>query len=183
MMIFHLFYSIIENKLWKGKNGQLTISGKAFQNKIGWSSTTSGAFILLLFIAVDEFICRSYIFKQLGFELITRTEAPGTPEERTDEYLSPPNTEPNSPEGQEARMKLLRFWVETNAYLVDYQRRFGEKYCWFPVPLTHEAQHLHLSTIRRTLLMSKLTVPVRCTSRPSVHTLIRVRLSSAVSEG
>ncbi|KAG1813996.1 uncharacterized protein BJ212DRAFT_1482342 [Suillus subaureus] len=99
--------TIIENKLWKGKNGQLPVSGKTFQSKIGWSPTTS------------------YIFKQLGFELITRTEAPGTPEERTDEFLSPPNTEPNSPEGQEARMKLLRFWVETNAYLVDYQRRFA----------------------------------------------------------
>ncbi|KAG1886129.1 hypothetical protein F4604DRAFT_1724815 [Suillus subluteus] len=99
--------TIIENKLWKGKNGQLPVSGKTFQNKIGWSSTTN------------------YIFKQLGFELITRTEAPGTPEEKTDEFLSPPNTEPNSPEGQEARMKLLRFWVETNAYLVEYQRRFA----------------------------------------------------------
>jgi ubiquitin carboxyl-terminal hydrolase 25/28 len=118
---------IIENKLWKGKNGQLPITGKTFQNKIGWSSTTSGAFILLLFDATHEFICRSYIFKQLGFEIITRIEAPGTPEERTDEFLAPPNTELNSPEGQEARMKLLRFWVETNAYLIDYQRRFGKK--------------------------------------------------------
>ncbi|KAG2149405.1 hypothetical protein BD769DRAFT_1624093 [Suillus cothurnatus] len=101
--------TIIENKLWKGKNGQLTISGKAFQNKIGWSSTTSGAFH---FAAVH---CRAISSSNLG-----------TPEERTDEYLSPPNTEPNSPEGQEARMKLLRFWVETNAYLVDYQRRFAQ---------------------------------------------------------
>ncbi|KAG2365462.1 hypothetical protein BDR07DRAFT_1449769 [Suillus spraguei] len=117
--------TIVENKLWKGKSGQLLISGKTFQNKIGWSSTTSGAFILLLFNAAHGFIRRAYIFKQLGFELITRTEAPGTPDERTDQFLSSPNTEPNSPEGQETRMKLLRFWVETNAYLVEYQRRFA----------------------------------------------------------
>lgn len=118
---------IVENKLWKGKTGQLPIAGKTFQNKIGWSSTTSGAFLLLLFNAAHEFICRNYIFKQLGFELLQHTEAPGTPEEKTSEFLAPPNTEPNSPEGQEARMKLLRFWVETNAFLLDYQRRFGEK--------------------------------------------------------
>lgn len=99
--------TIIENKLWKGKNGQLPIFGKAFQNKIGWSPTTD------------------VIFKQLGFNIVSRTEAPGTPEERMVEFLTPPNSEPDSPEGQEARLKLLRFWVETNAYLVDYRRRFA----------------------------------------------------------
>ncbi|KAG2754080.1 hypothetical protein P692DRAFT_20870193 [Suillus brevipes Sb2] len=65
-------------KLWEGKAVQLPIAGKTFQNKIRWSSAMNS------------------IFKQLVFELMLHTEAPGTSEERANEFLVPPNTEPNS---------------------------------------------------------------------------------------
>jgi ubiquitin carboxyl-terminal hydrolase 25/28 len=75
-----------------------------------------------VFVAAHELlICSRIIFDQLGFKVMT-IEGP-TPEE----FLIPPNTELGSLEGQEARMKLLRVWVEISAYLADYQRRFGKR--------------------------------------------------------
>jgi len=80
----------------------------------------------LPFIAAYElFIFSRVIFEQLGFTIITGSRA--TPEESVEEFLLSPDTEHSSPEGQETRMKLLRFWVEISAYLVDYQRRFGKR--------------------------------------------------------
>ena len=44
----------------------------------------------------------------------------------TDETMSPPNTDSNALQGKDNRRKLLRFWVETSAWLLDHQRRHGK---------------------------------------------------------
>lgn len=86
-----------------------------------------------------------------------------------EEFLIPPNTELNSPEGQEARVKLLRAWVETSAYLADYQRRFGKRYFWFPHHLlmkhSEHAQELHATPFVRQNRQRSRDVPAgdRCT--------------------
>jgi len=89
------------------------------------------------FAAHELSIYSRVIFEQLGFMVLSTKSAgdEGTPEE----ILIPPNTELSSPEGQEARVKLLRAWVETSAYLADYRRRFGERCRRFLVLHTHEA--------------------------------------------
>ena len=39
--------------------------------------------------------------------------------------LDPPNIDPSTPEGRLARSKLLRAWVELEAWVADYSKRFG----------------------------------------------------------
>ncbi|KAF9245638.1 hypothetical protein BU15DRAFT_85365 [Melanogaster broomeanus] len=95
------FLVIMENKLWRGENRYITISRQVFQRKMGWTLSVR---------------C---IFEQLGF-VIAETVTPNGVRDTT---ITPPNTDPNTPDGRQARRKLLRFWVETSAWLLDYQRR------------------------------------------------------------
>ncbi|KIL00786.1 hypothetical protein PAXRUDRAFT_129015 [Paxillus rubicundulus Ve08.2h10] len=95
------FLVILENKLWKGEHRGITISRPVFQRKIGWT------------LAVR---C---MFEQLGF-IIAETVTPTGVQDTT---ITPPDTNPSTPEGQQSGRKLLRFWVETSAWLLDYQRR------------------------------------------------------------
>ncbi|KIJ66462.1 hypothetical protein HYDPIDRAFT_86199 [Hydnomerulius pinastri MD-312] len=97
------FIIIVENKLWKGESRPLTISRAAFQRKIGWTP-----------------IVRS-IFEQLGFMVAETVLSTGVKETA----LTPPDTDPSTPEGRQIGRKLLRFWVETSAWLLDYQRRYA----------------------------------------------------------
>ena len=62
----------------------------------------------------------SRIFACLGFETQQITEP--TP----DVALSPPHIDISTPEGRLARSKLLRAWVELEAWVADYSKRFGE---------------------------------------------------------
>ncbi|KAH9033483.1 hypothetical protein EDB85DRAFT_2289382 [Lactarius pseudohatsudake] len=91
--------TIIENRVWKGETRTLPVSRKAFQTKLGWSDTISR------------------IFACLGFE--TRQSEPVQ-----DVVLSPPDID-STPAGRLARSKLLRAWVELEAWVADYSRRFA----------------------------------------------------------
>lgn len=62
-----------------------------------------------------------YIFEHLGF-VIAETI---TPAGVRDTSITPPNTDPSTSEGRQSGRRLLRFWVETSAWLLDYQRRHG----------------------------------------------------------
>lgn len=96
------FLLIVQNKLWKGENRSLPVHRQVFRQKIGWTPTVR------------------QIFERLGFVLaeseITQTGA-------KDETMTPPNTDSDIPQGKDNRRKLLRFWVEASAWLLDYQRR------------------------------------------------------------
>jgi ubiquitin carboxyl-terminal hydrolase 25/28 len=64
------------------------------------------------------------MFEQLGFTIAERV----TPIQVT--TITPPDSDPSTPEGQQSGRQLLRFWVEISAWLLDYQRRHGE---YFPI--------------------------------------------------
>ncbi|KAI6154054.1 hypothetical protein BKA82DRAFT_4097016 [Pisolithus tinctorius] len=96
------FLLIVENKLWKGENRSLPVHRRVFQQKIGWTSTVR------------------HIFERLGFVL---TENENTQTGAKDETMMPPNTDPTTLQGKDSRRKLLRFWVETSAWLLEYRNR------------------------------------------------------------
>lgn len=96
------FLLIVENKLWKGENRSLPVYRGVFQRKIGWT------------LAVR------HVFERLGFVL---SESENTHTGAMDQTMTPPNTDPVTPEGKDNRRKLLRFWVEISAWLSDYERR------------------------------------------------------------
>ncbi|PPQ64283.1 hypothetical protein CVT26_002166 [Gymnopilus dilepis] len=94
-MAFETFLTAIENKLWKGNNRQIKVASTGFQAKVGWNQNTKR------------------IFEFLGFveETVDR-----------DVTLRPPSTDPSTPQGKLNRRKLLRAWLEINAWLADYKR-------------------------------------------------------------
>jgi len=59
------------------------------------------------------------IFEYVGF-VIAETV---TPAGVRDTSITPPDTDPSTSEGRQNGRKLLRFWVEASAWLLDYQRR------------------------------------------------------------
>lgn len=61
------------------------------------------------------------IFDHLGF-VVAETV---TPSGVRDTSITPPNTDPSTSEGRQNGRKLLRFWVEAGAWLLDYQRRYS----------------------------------------------------------
>lgn len=61
------------------------------------------------------------IFDHLGF-VIAETV---TPFGVRDTSITPPDTDPSTSDGRQNGRKLLRFWVETSAWLLDYQRRYS----------------------------------------------------------
>ncbi|KAH7886262.1 hypothetical protein F5I97DRAFT_2027572 [Phlebopus sp. FC_14] len=95
------FLTIVQNKLWKGENRSLPVQRKPFQQRIGWT-----------------LVVRS-IFEILGFTL-TDTVTPAGVQEPV---VVSPNADVNTPSGRQVVRKLLRFWVETSAWLLDYERR------------------------------------------------------------
>ncbi|KAG9313925.1 hypothetical protein JVU11DRAFT_4697 [Chiua virens] len=95
------FLVIVENKLWRGESRGITISRPVFQRKIGWSSVVRGIFDHLSFVIAETV----------------------TPAGEKDTSITPPDTDPTTAEGRQNSRKLLRFWVEANAWLLDYQRR------------------------------------------------------------
>ncbi|KAF8433463.1 cysteine proteinase [Boletus edulis BED1] len=97
------FLLVVENKLWKGQHRGITISRPVFQRKIGWTPVVR---------------C---IFEHLGF-IYAETV---TPAGERDTSITPPITDPSTLEGRQNGRKLLRFWVETSAWLLDYQRRYA----------------------------------------------------------
>ena len=50
-----------------------------------------------------------------------------------DQTLNPPTTDPSTPEGVQNRRKLLRAWVEVNAWLADFKR--NNRMPYFPLTL------------------------------------------------
>ncbi|KAF8665383.1 hypothetical protein AX16_000402 [Volvariella volvacea WC 439] len=83
----------IENKLWKGENRNIRINGPGFQTRIGWNANVKRILDTL--------------------EFIEDTEAM---------ELKPPSVDPSDPSGRITRRKLLRAWVEINAWLTDFRR-------------------------------------------------------------
>ncbi|KAK7464469.1 ubiquitin-specific protease ubp2 [Stygiomarasmius scandens] len=89
----------IENFLWKGENRGMKVNGRGFQKKLGWSSLIQR------------------VFEAIGFKLEAY--------DRGDSVLKPPFADLSTPTGKQNRGKLLRAWVETSAWLVDYTRVNG----------------------------------------------------------
>ncbi|KAF9566903.1 cysteine proteinase [Agrocybe pediades] len=85
----------IENKLWKANNRQIKTASAGFQTKLGWSPNVKR------------------IFEALGFA-----------EEASDREttLRPPSTDPSTVAGKQNRRRLLRAWLEINAWLLDLRR-------------------------------------------------------------
>ena len=63
------------------------------------------------------------IFDHLGFVIAETVTL--TPAGVNDTSITPPNTDPSTPEGRQNGRKLLRFWVEMGAWLLDYLRRYS----------------------------------------------------------
>ncbi|KAF9486321.1 cysteine proteinase [Pholiota conissans] len=89
------FLIALENKLWKGNNRMIKVMSTGFQNKVGWNPNVKRIFELLGFI--EESVER-------------------------DCTLKPPVTDLSTPLGKQSRRKLLRAWLEFNAWLTDYKR-------------------------------------------------------------
>ena len=102
---------MVENKLWKGDNRLIKIGSSGFRSKLGWNSNTYVENIQLFSPLILIFTHRKRILEILGFY-----ESPD------DQTLNPPTTDPSTPEGVQNRRKLLRAWVEVNAWLADFKR-------------------------------------------------------------
>lgn len=120
VLVLHRF-SILENKLWKGEDRTLPIERKGFQKKVGWNTNVSVDFITLPRLRAYLFLSQ-IIFEYLGFTL---NQTPSTTGEMSP-ALFPPITSDGTPQSKQNRAKLLRAWVEISAWLVDYQKRFGD---------------------------------------------------------
>ncbi|OCB86190.1 cysteine proteinase [Sanghuangporus baumii] len=104
---------VIENKLWRGNNKMLSVTGKTFSSKVGWNPTVQK------------------LFESMGFKLYMSSPKEGVEATTT---LQPPDTDPSSEHGCLNRERLLRVWVELGATLVDFRRRF-------PIVLKDHAPH------------------------------------------
>ncbi|KAG5635915.1 hypothetical protein H0H81_009677 [Sphagnurus paluster] len=98
LIAFETLIIIIENKLWKGENRLLPVTRPSFRSKLGWN---------------DNF---KRTFSVLGF---TEEELEGAT------ALRPPVTDTTTAVGKINRRKLLRAWVEVNAWLADFKRTNG----------------------------------------------------------
>ncbi|TDL19407.1 cysteine proteinase [Rickenella mellea] len=120
---------VIEDKLWRGNNRLLSVQGRVFSAKVGWT------------------IASRKIFESLGF-MVEFPSHPSSPTGSTHPpsspppiqtasssastttttakppMLHPPSTDPTTQEGRDNMQRLLRAWVEISAWLVDYHRRF-----------------------------------------------------------
>ncbi|GLB43607.1 putative peptidase C19 family protein [Lyophyllum shimeji] len=92
---FETLILVIENKLWKGENRLLPTNRPIFQTRLGWSLNTKRT------------------FEVLGFKEESYEDQPA---------LRPPATDVASTVGKMNRRRLLRAWVEVNAWLADYKR-------------------------------------------------------------
>ncbi|KAF8262779.1 hypothetical protein EI94DRAFT_1808258 [Lactarius quietus] len=108
LIALEMILMIIENRVWKAETRTLPVSRKTFQSKLGWNDTISR------------------IFTCLGFEI---TQIPDPP----DLTLSPPHIDDSTPAGRLARSKLLRAWVELEAWVADYSKA--------PALKTHVSPH------------------------------------------
>lgn len=91
---------IIENKLWKGNNKSIPVSGRLFSAKVGWNLT------------VQRF------FESIGFKYCAKDDS-------HEAAIQPPDTNPSSEEGRMNRDRLLRAWVEISAITADYYKRYS----------------------------------------------------------
>ncbi|KAH8099848.1 cysteine proteinase [Cristinia sonorae] len=91
--------TILQNRIFKGENRVLPVTGAKFQSKIGWTPVIR------------------QIFEQLGFPL-----RPLVPSEEQPQTLQPPEIDPSTPAGRRMRGKLLRAWVEVCAYTIIFQK-------------------------------------------------------------
>ena len=124
VVVSHLFIESSKTSYGKVRTASFPFLGRRFKTRsVGRRLCEELSSSQCSFQAHKLFMRSRVIFEQLGFSVVVKS-ADGLAAE---EYLIPPNTEPSSPEGQEARIKLLRGWVEMGAYLVDYQRRFGKR--------------------------------------------------------
>ncbi|KAG6836077.1 hypothetical protein H0H93_011620 [Arthromyces matolae] len=92
---FETIVRIIENKLWKGENRLLRTDRPQFRLKLGWSPNTKRT------------------LEAMGFTEEVYENHPA---------LRPPPTDLVSSVGRMNRRRLLRAWVEVNAWLADYRR-------------------------------------------------------------
>ncbi|KAG6863063.1 hypothetical protein C0993_000358, partial [Termitomyces sp. T159_Od127] len=92
---FETIIRILENKLWKGENRLLRTDRPQFQIKLGWSQNTKRT------------------LETLGFIEEVYENQPA---------LRPPPTDLVSSIGRMNRRRLLRAWVEVNAWLADFRR-------------------------------------------------------------
>ncbi|KAF8257126.1 hypothetical protein EI94DRAFT_1774612 [Lactarius quietus] len=114
LIALEMILMIIENRVWKAETRTLPVSRKTFQTKLGWNDTISR------------------IFTCLGFEI---TQIPDPP----DLTLSPPHIDDSTPAGRLARSKLLRAWVELEAWVADYSKRFGDPHkLWVKIDSARE---------------------------------------------
>ncbi|EJD03499.1 cysteine proteinase [Fomitiporia mediterranea MF3/22] len=95
--------TIMENKLWKGNNKMLSVGGKAFSSKVGWSNNVQK------------------LFESIGFKMIMSSPKEGM---ASVPMLQPPDTDVSNEVGRLNRDRLLRAWVEIGAILADFRRRF-----------------------------------------------------------
>jgi hypothetical protein len=79
----------------------------------------SGAFILLLFNAAHEFICRNYIFKQPGFEFVPHTEAPPRVNSAQPQDTSPEPYSSGVETAGEERFEVDEEWRWVNGVVPD----------------------------------------------------------------
>ncbi|KAL4250299.1 hypothetical protein ABKN59_003113 [Abortiporus biennis] len=103
--------TIIQNRLWKGEIRDLPIERPKFQQKLGWNPVIRQLFEHL-----------NFELKRKDGQLAGIASQPSSPAPSTESSLHPPSTEPTTPEGKRVRAKLLRAWVELNAWLSIYRK-------------------------------------------------------------
>ncbi|KAJ3558153.1 hypothetical protein NM688_g1094 [Phlebia brevispora] len=107
--------TILSNKLWKNETRVLPVARPKFRSKIGWN------------LAVRR------IFEALDFKIDMVNSSASKPEES----LCSPPIELSTPEGRRSRAKMLRAWVEINAWLTLYEKsRPRDDASFVPSPLS-----------------------------------------------
>lgn len=114
----------------------IKIGSSGFRSKLGWSSNTYVEDIQLFSPLLFDLQHRKRIFEILGFY-----------ESSDDQTLNPPTTDPSTPEGVQNRRKLLRAWVEVNAWLADFKR--NNRMSYLPLTLFFVGSLLSCSSTRQ----------------------------------
>jgi len=117
---------------------------------------------------IPTFFFSKRMFERLGFEENTANG---------DATLMSPPTDLTDPDGLENRKKLLRAWVELNAYSYDFKRRHSECLLRRETTTAHRASQWLLSAINQQLRSFMSNWIVLASSIRTLSVLIPIRVS------
>ncbi|KAJ3766163.1 hypothetical protein FB446DRAFT_758748 [Lentinula raphanica] len=96
---------IIQNRLWKGEDRNIKVTGKGFTRRLGWGDTIQSILATLSFYPETH-------------------KNPANPQQ-VDIFLRGPVVTPTTREGRLNRRRLIRAWVEISAWIAHWKEKEG----------------------------------------------------------